>query len=54
MKYDKHLKRLMISYVFSQNGLVNVNQALDANVPNDKKIIYSDMQTITNVQKSSE
>ena len=54
MKYDKHLKRLMISYVFLQNGLVNVNQALDANVPNDKKIIYSDMQTITNVQKSSE
>ena len=52
MKYDKHIKRL--SYVFLLNGLVNFYQALDANVPNDKKIIYSDMQTITSIHKSSE
>ena len=45
---------ILILYVFLLCSQVNTNQALDANVPNDKKIIYSDMQTITNVQKSSE
>ena len=36
------------------NEILNANQALHANVSNDKKIIYSDMQTITSVLKSCE